>query len=664
MPNGYESTDDEDAATVRPSFLFPPARFSPSSTASSTPVPSRSTSPLPQLYPAHQSSSCPSDSDSEPRPWWRENRRAWWATSSRRRPQRGWRAMRATRRWLRRLVRHPFFPGQPVTIILTLILFSVFAISLTLLLIYVLNPDKEPLPWRAYCSVPSLAPPFNHPAPPNSPHIFPNITSGQTVPPFPHAHLDSLPPAGVLVGVFSVDSAFERRMLVRTTWASHPRSRDGAGAGDEGVGTSRTLVRFVLGQPMKEWERRVKLEMEMYNDIIILPMDENMNGGKTHKFFSWASLNAWVPPIYRNSTVPPPSFSYSNSTSTPPSLAPHDPFLAWQDISSGQAKPWVRPDFVIKVDDDAFVMLAELEARLRLELHSNPYNDSTINAQQPDAKSAPASTSPIQSSTLARRQASAEDDPLIYWGYLVTNRLHMFMAGELYGLSWSLVDWVAKDPTVQTLTRGAEDKQTAKWMRAHPRASDVRWTSERCWIYDHPRSGTVYSHGFLFPSEVGRVKRSMVAELERMAQANSSPTSTVALIGGSTPASWSHSSVSTFGVRYTPPVPDLSPSHSIEALVEGSDMSLLREGSPMTPAYAWSHREGRRARYEGYRVGGTVVVHFIKKNMWYLETALALLEGEEESEAERYEAGRTNELPSAHPQVYSRRRRDGGGVHW
>jgi hypothetical protein len=70
----------------------------------------------------------------------------------------------------------------------------------------------------------------------------------------------------------------------------------------------------------------------------------------------------------------------------------------------------------------------------------------------------------------------------------------------------------------------------------------------------------------------------MVAELERMAQANSSPTSTVALIGGSTPASWSHSSVSTFGVRYTPPVPDLSPSHSIEALVEGSDMSLLREG--------------------------------------------------------------------------------------
>ena len=64
------------------------------------------------------------------------------------------------------------------------------------------------------------------------------------------------------MGVFSMDSAFERRMLVRTTWASHPRSRDGAGDGDDGAGTSRTVVRFILGQPRKEWERRVKLEME------------------------------------------------------------------------------------------------------------------------------------------------------------------------------------------------------------------------------------------------------------------------------------------------------------------------------------------------------------------------------------------------------------------
>ena len=39
-------------------------------------------------------------------------------------------------------------------------------------------------------------------------------------------------------------------------------------------------------------------------------------------------------------------------------------------------------------------------------------------------------------------------------------------------------------------------------------------------------------------------------------------------------------------------------------------------------------------RYQGQRVGGTVVVHSIKKHMWFLETATALLEGEDYTEAE------------------------------
>jgi hypothetical protein len=61
------------------------------------------------------------------------------------------------------------------------------------------------------------------------------------------------------------------------------------------------------------------------------------------------------------------------------------------------------------------------------------------------------------------------------------------------------------------------------------------------------------------------------------------PTSTVAgSVGGQTPSAWAHSSVTTFGVRYSPPVPDLSPSHGVEALVEGSEMSMLREGAFLT----------------------------------------------------------------------------------
>ncbi|TEB35066.1 hypothetical protein FA13DRAFT_1788662 [Coprinellus micaceus] len=566
------------------------------------------------------------------------------------------------------------------------------AIFITLLLIYLLNPDKEPLPWRAYCSIPSLVQPVERPFPGARYSIYPDLEPGQMIPSFPPSNLDELPPAGLFIGVFSIDSAFERRMLVRTTWASHPRSRDGAIGGDEGRGTSRTVVRFILGLPRKDWERRVKLEMEMYNDIVILPIPENMNSGKTHSFFSWASLNAWVPPL----------------------LAPHDPFAAWENIQSGQVRSWVRPDFVVKVDDDSFVMLAEMESRLRVELHSKPkpqHNSTLVYRRTGPATSSPlaspssstslstststteaalpsssgadnstptergdeeddeeeerdvSTTSPSTSTSATRSKSSTsstsssaalpsnpplpsypesltDNDPLIYWGYLVTNRLHQFMAGEVYSLSWSLVDWVAKDATVKTMTKGAEDKQTAKWMRAHPRAEKVRWTSERCWIYDHPRSSTVYSHGFLFPSEITRIKHAMSAYIERW--------TTTAALGSSghsnlnapsssipaTPAAWSHSSVSTFGVRYTPPLPSLSTRHSVEALVEGSEMSILQEGSPVSPERAWVQREGRNTRYENKRVGGTVVVHFIKKNMWYLETALALLEGEELSEVE------------------------------
>jgi hypothetical protein len=49
---------------------------------------------------------------------------------------------------------------------------------------------------------------------------------------------------------------------------------------------------------------------------------------------------------------------------------------------------------------------------------------------------------------------------------------------------------------------------------------------------------------------------------------------------------------------------------------------------------AWQVREGRKRRYNDQRLGGTIVVHFIKKHMWFFETVLALLEGEEETEDE------------------------------
>ncbi|KAJ7243979.1 hypothetical protein C8J57DRAFT_57805 [Mycena rebaudengoi] len=54
------------------------------------------------------------------------------------------------------------------------------------------------------------------------------------------------------------------------------------------------------------------------------------------------------------------------------------------------------------------------------------------------------STSTSTLTSLSEDASVGSGDPLVYWGYLITNRLHRFMAGELYALSWSLVDWVAK----------------------------------------------------------------------------------------------------------------------------------------------------------------------------------------------------------------------------
>ncbi|KAG9314337.1 glycosyltransferase family 31 protein [Chiua virens] len=620
---GGRSSDDS-----APSYISPPSRVS-------TPL-----SP----FPTHRISSSTSDTDGEsvspilgsPGAYTsiRDGNRSWWCHSRRRRTREG-RIWRTFKKGVRRVVRHPLFPRQPITIIFALLLFTVFAISLTLLLMYILNPDKEPLPWRAYCAIPhsSFYPPsYRTPLP----YPYLNPLPESPLPTFPPDNLDSLPPAGIFLGVFSMDSALERRMLIRTTWASHPRSRNGAGAGDDGLGTSRTVVRFILGQPRKGWERRIQTEMEMYNDIVVLPCAENMNSGKSHTYFSWAAENAWVPPVYVNTSIPSPHFSYSVQSAPAPQPAPHDSHFAWEDHASGRPSPWVRPDFVAKVDDDAFLMLAELESRMRLELHAKGHSpfgySNNITSFTPEALDSDFSVSQDSGVDATPEQFGVFQDPLVYWGYLVKDK---FMAGELYGLSWSLVTWVSRDTTVKGLTNGAEDKQTAKWMSLHPQANQIRWASERCWIYDHPRAGTVYSHGFLFPSHVTRVEQSVLSNLEKDLNNNSTDAKNPVISPyNPTPSTWAQSSVSTFGVRYQQPIQDMTLAESVEALVEGSDMSSLREGMALETNHAWRHREGRLKRYENKRVGGTVVVHFIKKHEWFLETALAFLEVDDYSESE------------------------------
>lgn len=139
----YESSSDSEGTArndprqpfIHPSdsrFLPIPSRrsFTSLASASSSPLPSRSNSPLPELYPLNQSSSCPSESDSDSdhgsshlldmvnrHALWRDNRRVWWSSTTRRRRKKGWGIVRSLKKWLKWLVRLPFFPSQPITIV-------------------------------------------------------------------------------------------------------------------------------------------------------------------------------------------------------------------------------------------------------------------------------------------------------------------------------------------------------------------------------------------------------------------------------------------------------------------------------------------------------------------------------------------------------------------
>jgi hypothetical protein len=121
-----------------------------------------------------------------------------------------------------------------------------------------------------------------------------------------------------------------------------------------------------------------------YNDIIVLPIQENVNDGKTFAFLDWSFKHALVPPIFHNQTLVPTD---ELEGELEPRFLPgydHGRRHGWARFNAFEArKPaehdptnvdgmpfvskagWVRPDYVVKARDDSFVMLAELEARLR-----------------------------------------------------------------------------------------------------------------------------------------------------------------------------------------------------------------------------------------------------------------------------------------------------------
>ncbi|CAE6437474.1 unnamed protein product [Rhizoctonia solani] len=423
------------------------------------------------------------------------------------------------------LVRQWWFPTRPVTIIGSLCVLAALITSLVFAIIYFVNSFKVALPWRRYC---------------------------METAPFPPANYSTLAPVGVFLGVLTVASGYERRMMIRESYAAHPASRI--------PGTERTVVRFVMGLPTGEEIQSVQIENEIYNDIIVLPIKENMNDGKSFRYFEWA---------YHHALVPPPAGlpELNNRTVV---LAPHDPTTT--------NRGWVQPDYVLKVDDDSFVMLGEIEARLRVTPRS-----------------------------------------MTYWGYVVKKR---FMGGESYALSFDLVQYIATSPLVRSQIKGEEDQVTARWMKSHPRANDIIWWSERCLIYDHPKAGTVYSRGFLFPSEVGRVRELEAARGEdEQVEGVDERWSSVATYRHR----YTYKTATHWPTRYVPPRSNLTLAQAMEALIEGSGMSLL--GPEQDPTEVFAQRESWEEKFRGTKVGGSVVVHYVKRREWWLECVEVLLGG-------------------------------------
>lgn len=106
-------------------------------------------------------------------------------------------------------------------------------------------------------------------------------------------------------------------------------------------------------------------------------------------------------------------------------------------------------DFVLKADDDSYLHLDRIEYDLS---HTN------------------------------RNMA--------YWGYLVGDT---FMGGLCYGLSFDLVQWVAKSPIPRRYQEGHEDSQVQKWFRWSNIDDQVNYEVRNCRIHDYIDSGSFYS---------------------------------------------------------------------------------------------------------------------------------------------------------------------------
>ncbi|GJN29416.1 hypothetical protein PR202_gb17642 [Eleusine coracana subsp. coracana] len=209
----------------------------------------------------------------------------------------------------------------------------------------------------------------------------------------------------ILVGVHTTARKHSRRHLIRMAYALQQQQHQQR--------TARVDVRFVLcARPMApELRAFVALEARAHGDVMLLDCAESADRGKTYAYF--ASL---------------PGMMLSSGA------------------GAGAAGTY---DYVMKVDDDTFLLLDALVEALR---------------------------------------AAPREDAYCGVGLPFHDRAFPpFMLGMGYLLSWDLVQWIATSDMVRREAIGPEDVTTGKWLNMGNKAKNRVNIFPRMYDYKGPK---------------------------------------------------------------------------------------------------------------------------------------------------------------------------------
>ncbi|OAV97793.1 hypothetical protein PTTG_25967 [Puccinia triticina 1-1 BBBD Race 1] len=236
----------------------------------------------------------------------------------------------------------------------------------------------------------------------------------------PAARFHCLPssPTLIFLGIFTTPSSFEKRNLIRTLIKSDLPSN------------GLIELKFISGEPQNEnWMELIKAEQALHHDIVIMKdLEDNIDLGKTYHFFKWITErenrrqdhDRLVPSL---DSLPPSERSREElGLNGWPELS-HDSSI---DDRDPRKVVYGKPKFVIKSDDDTFLVIPNLiKAFKDLDCQKN-----------------------------------------IYWGTSQgsSNLFDPYFRGLGYGLSWPLVEWIGTSNMSLKSQVGIEDARVGAWL--------------------------------------------------------------------------------------------------------------------------------------------------------------------------------------------------------